>query len=177
MTRFRATTATVISFFITESPTVRGPVGDMKDERHMLSGEGMDASSPRFKSKRRLEGTDIFKCVEEKRGRTSQDRRNLSALVTCNLYTRRSSELEEASSELEEASLKIREASVFPDVSGPVTYTLSFVEIMGSLSKSRFQISKRHQLYPDVSASVIHTLNLAEITGNLSKISGEVEST
>ncbi|KAM1270955.1 hypothetical protein ACFX2J_031822 [Malus domestica] len=37
VTRFLATTAAVISFFITESPTVRGPVRDMKDERHMLS--------------------------------------------------------------------------------------------------------------------------------------------
>jgi len=50
----------VISFFITESPTVRGPVGDMKDGRHMLSGEGGAASSPMFKSKRRSEGPDIF---------------------------------------------------------------------------------------------------------------------
>ncbi|KAM2165698.1 hypothetical protein ACFX1R_039816 [Malus domestica] len=98
MTRFRATTATVISFFITESPTVRGPVGDMKDERHMLSGEGMDASSPRFKSKRRLERTDIFKGVEEKRGRTTLDE---------------ISEIEEASSEIEEANSKIEEALAF----------------------------------------------------------------
>ncbi|KAM1790873.1 hypothetical protein ACFX12_034899 [Malus domestica] len=46
--RFLATTAAVISFFITESPTVKGPVGDMKDGHHMLSGEGGTASSPRF---------------------------------------------------------------------------------------------------------------------------------
>ncbi|KAM2132823.1 hypothetical protein ACFX1Q_014183 [Malus domestica] len=76
MTRFWATTAAVISFFITESPTVRGPIGDMKDERHMLSGEGMDASSPRFKSKRRSKGPSIFKGVEEKRGRTNRDLRS-----------------------------------------------------------------------------------------------------
>ncbi|KAM1658555.1 hypothetical protein ACFXTN_042700 [Malus domestica] len=60
---------------------------------------------------------------------------DLSALVTCNLYTRRSSELEEASSELEkasseleEASSEIEEASVFLDMSPPVTYTLSFAK-------------------------------------------------
>ncbi|KAM1686522.1 hypothetical protein FF1_034335 [Malus domestica] len=63
-------------FFITESPTVRGPVGDMKDGRHMLSGEGGTASSPRFKSKRRSKGPDIFKGVEERRGRTNQDLRS-----------------------------------------------------------------------------------------------------
>ncbi|KAM1728753.1 hypothetical protein ACFX12_019224 [Malus domestica] len=95
---------------------------------------------------------------------------DLSALVTCNLCTRRSSELEEASSEF-------GETSVFPDVSAPVTYTFSFAEITGNLSKRRFQISKRHHLYPDVSASVTYTLSLAKITSNLSKISGEVEST
>ncbi|KAM1450700.1 hypothetical protein ACFX2I_037916 [Malus domestica] len=95
---------------------------------------------------------------------------DLSTLVTCNLYTRRSSELEEASSE-------IGEPSAFPDVSTSVTCTLSFTEITGSLSKRRFQILKRHLLYPDMSASVTCTLNFAEITGNLSKISGEVEST
>ncbi|KAM1975200.1 hypothetical protein ACFX15_040005 [Malus domestica] len=74
--RFMATTAAVISFFITESPTVRGPVGDKNDGRHMLSGEGVAASSTRFKSKRRSEGPDIFKGVEEKRGQTNQDLRN-----------------------------------------------------------------------------------------------------
>ncbi|KAM1972336.1 hypothetical protein ACFX16_019155 [Malus domestica] len=60
--------------FITES--LRGPVGDMKDGRHMLSGKGMTASSPRFKSKRRLKGPDIFKGVEERRDRTNQDLRS-----------------------------------------------------------------------------------------------------
>ncbi|KAM1435455.1 hypothetical protein ACFX2I_043399 [Malus domestica] len=73
---FLATAAAVISFFITESPTVRKPVGDKKDMRHMLSGEGAAASSPRFKSKRRLEGPDIFKGVEKIRGRTNQDLRS-----------------------------------------------------------------------------------------------------
>ncbi|KAM2163179.1 hypothetical protein ACFX1Q_040891 [Malus domestica] len=65
---------------------------------------------------------------------------NLSALVTCNLCTRRSPKLKEASSE-------IGEASAFPDVSASVTCTLSFAEITGSLSKRRFQISKRHLLF------------------------------
>ncbi|KAM2565043.1 hypothetical protein TB2_013277 [Malus domestica] len=76
VTRFLATTAAVISFFITESPTVKGPVEDMKDGCHMLSREGGTAYSPRFKSKRRSEGPDIFRGVKERRGRTSQDRRS-----------------------------------------------------------------------------------------------------
>ena len=46
---------------------------DKNDGRHMLSGEGVVASSTRFKSKRRSEGPDIFKGVEERRGRTNQD--------------------------------------------------------------------------------------------------------
>ncbi|KAM1636611.1 hypothetical protein ACFX13_014792 [Malus domestica] len=74
--RFLATIVVVISFFITESLTVRGPVGDKKDGRHMLSGEGVAASSTRFKSKRRSERPDIFKGVEERRGRTNQDLRS-----------------------------------------------------------------------------------------------------
>ncbi|KAM1450699.1 hypothetical protein ACFX2I_037915 [Malus domestica] len=57
-------------------PNGKRPVGDMKDGRHMLSKEGMAASSPRFKSKRRSEGPNIFKGVEERRGRTSQDLRS-----------------------------------------------------------------------------------------------------
>ncbi|KAM1610868.1 hypothetical protein FF2_022673 [Malus domestica] len=65
---------------------------------------------------------------------------DLCALVTCNLCTRRSPELEEARSEIEEAS-------AFPDVSASVTCTLSFAEIMCSLLKRRFQISKRHLLF------------------------------
>ncbi|KAM1116536.1 hypothetical protein ACFX19_007134 [Malus domestica] len=52
---------------------------------------------------------------------------DLSALVTCNLCTRRSSDFEEASSE-------IGEASAFPDVSASLTCTLSFAEITGNLS-------------------------------------------
>ncbi|KAM2339543.1 hypothetical protein ACFX1X_019101 [Malus domestica] len=76
VTRFLATIAAVISFFITESPTVRGPVEDMKDGRHMLFREGEAASSPRFKSKRRSEGPDIFRGVKERGGQTSQDRRS-----------------------------------------------------------------------------------------------------
>ncbi|KAM1524532.1 hypothetical protein ACFX10_009121 [Malus domestica] len=41
----------------------------------------------------------------------------------------------------------IKEASAFPDMSASVTCTLGFVEITGSLSKRRFQISKRHLLF------------------------------
>ncbi|KAM2609069.1 hypothetical protein TB1_037332 [Malus domestica] len=41
----------------------------------------------------------------------------------------------------------IEEALAFPNVLAPVTYTLSFAEITGSLSMRRFQISKRHLLF------------------------------
>ncbi|KAM1002836.1 hypothetical protein EV1_003131 [Malus domestica] len=41
----------------------------------------------------------------------------------------------------------IEEASAFPNVSAPVTCTLSFAKITSSLSKRRFQISKRHLLF------------------------------
>ncbi|KAM0980300.1 hypothetical protein ACFX2C_016026 [Malus domestica] len=37
----------------------------MKDGRHMLSGEGGTASSPRFKSKRRSDGLNIFKVLKK----------------------------------------------------------------------------------------------------------------
>ncbi|KAM1258455.1 hypothetical protein ACFX2J_037894 [Malus domestica] len=59
--RFLTTIAAVISFFITESPMVRGLVGDKKVGHHMLSREGMAASSPKFKSKRRSDGPDILR--------------------------------------------------------------------------------------------------------------------
>ncbi|KAM1067903.1 hypothetical protein ACFX2B_022900 [Malus domestica] len=48
----------------------------------MLSGEGGAASSTRFKSKRRSEGPDIFKGVEERRGRTNQDLRSANEAST-----------------------------------------------------------------------------------------------
>ncbi|KAM2448425.1 hypothetical protein PS1_018630 [Malus domestica] len=70
----------------------------MKDGRHMLSGEGMVASSPRFKSKRQSEGPYIFKDVEERRGWTTLDG---------------ISEIEEASLEIEEANSKNEEALAF----------------------------------------------------------------
>ncbi|KAM1837032.1 hypothetical protein ACFX14_018879 [Malus domestica] len=41
----------------------------------------------------------------------------------------------------------IKDALAFPNVSMSVTYTLSFAEITGSLSKRQFQISKRHLLF------------------------------
>ncbi|KAM1479741.1 hypothetical protein ACFX2I_026979 [Malus domestica] len=128
MTRFRATTAAVISFFTTESPTVRGPVGDMKDGRHMLFGEEGIASSPRFKSKRRSEGPNIFKMLKkEKIGQIKilevqegsfHKRKFKCALkrTTC-LYKKSAldgiSEIEEASSEFEGANSKIKEVLAF----------------------------------------------------------------
>ncbi|KAM1145826.1 hypothetical protein ACFX2I_037730 [Malus domestica] len=41
----------------------------------------------------------------------------------------------------------IEEAFAFPDLSAPITCTLSFAETTGSLSKRQFQISKRHLLF------------------------------
>ncbi|KAM2756735.1 hypothetical protein PS2_018555 [Malus domestica] len=128
---------------------------------------GFRAHFQQFKNRRGASFLKSWACLETTGQSSFPD---LSALVTYNLCIQRSSELEEATSE-------IGEASAFPNVSAPVTYTLSFVKITSSLSKRRFQISKRHQLYPDMSASVTYTLSLVEITGNLSKISGEVEST
>ncbi|KAM1314697.1 hypothetical protein ACFX2F_018540 [Malus domestica] len=69
-----------------------------------------------------------------------------------------------------------KEALAFPDVSAPVTCILSFAEITGSLSKHRFEISKRHLLF-QMCQPVTCTLSLTKITGNLSKISCEVEGT
>ncbi|KAM1152395.1 hypothetical protein ACFX19_035617 [Malus domestica] len=95
---------------------------------HMLSGEGGTTSSPRFKSKRRSEGPDIFRCVKERRGRTSQDRRNArrgflqAEIQVCferpaYLYKNQPStgisEIEEASSEIKEANSKIEEVLAF----------------------------------------------------------------
>ena len=54
--RFLAITVAVISFLIMVSPTVRGPLGDMKDGFQMLFGEDESSSSPTFKLRRRSEG-------------------------------------------------------------------------------------------------------------------------
>ncbi|KAM1405095.1 hypothetical protein ACFX2I_013518 [Malus domestica] len=121
VTRFLATTAAVISFFITESPTVRGPVEDMKDGCHMLSREGGTAYSPRFKSKRRSEGPDIFRGVKERRGRTSQDRRSarrefLQAEIQICPHLSHATSALNGISEIKEAIPDIREASAFPDI-------------------------------------------------------------
>ncbi|KAM2536721.1 hypothetical protein TB1_022134 [Malus domestica] len=138
---------------------VRGPVEDMKDGHHMLSGEGGTASSPRFKSKRRSEGPYIFKGVKERRGRTSQDSRSarrefLQAEIQIFSHLSHATsaldgilEIEEASLELEKASSEIGKASAFPDVSASITCRVSFVEIKSSLLKCRFQISNRHLLF------------------------------
>ncbi|KAM2339025.1 hypothetical protein ACFX1X_018652 [Malus domestica] len=175
----------------------------MKDGRHMLSGAGMVASSPRFKSKRQSEGPYIFKDVEERRGWTTLDgiseieeasleieeanSKNEEALAflkaglaqkpQANLLFQICSHLSHATSTLDGAqNSKSKEALAFPDVSAPVTCILSFAEITGSLSKHRFEISKRHLLF-QMCQPVTCTLSLTKITGNLSKISCEVEGT
>ncbi|KAM1297560.1 hypothetical protein EV1_024120 [Malus domestica] len=129
----------------------------------MLSGEGGTASSPRFKSKRRSEGPDIFKVLKK------EEVGQIKIL-----------EIEEASSEFEEAIQKSKRQAqksekhlAFPDASTPVTRKLSFAEITGNLLKRQSQISKRRQSFQASSSPVICTLNFAQITGNLSKIFGE----
>ncbi|KAM1151845.1 hypothetical protein ACFX19_035122 [Malus domestica] len=172
----------------------------MKDGRHMLSGEEGTASSPRFKSKRRSEGPDIFKVLkEEENGQIkilevqegSFHKRKFKCALkqTACLYKEKSaldgiSEIEEVSSEFEEAIQKSKRQAqksekhlAFPDASAPITRKLSFAEITGNLSKRRSQISKRRQSFSAASSPVICTLNFAQITGNLSKIFGEGEST
>ncbi|KAM1764043.1 hypothetical protein ACFX11_003326 [Malus domestica] len=49
----------------------------------------------------------------------------------------------------------IGEASTFPDVSASVTCRVSFAEITGSLSKRRFQISKK-QLFFQTCQHLLH---------------------
>ncbi|KAM1798976.1 hypothetical protein ACFX12_032986 [Malus domestica] len=171
----------------------------MKDGRHMLSGEGGTASSPRFKSKRRSEGPDIFKVLKkEKVGRIkilevqegSFHKRKFKCALkrTACLYKKSPldgiSEIEEASSEFEEAIQKSKRQAqksekhlAFSDASAPVTRKVSFAEITGNLSKCQSQISKRRQSFLAASSPVICTLNFEQITGNLSKIFGEGEST
>ncbi|KAM1475520.1 hypothetical protein ACFX2I_031400 [Malus domestica] len=109
----------------------------MKDGRHMLSGEGGTASSPRFKSKRRSKGPDIFKVLKK------EEIGQIKIL-----------EIEEASLEFEEAIQKSKRQAqkskkhlAFPDASTPVTRKLSFAEITGNLSKRRSQISKRRMSF------------------------------
>ncbi|KAM2188223.1 hypothetical protein ACFX1R_031794 [Malus domestica] len=119
---------------------------------HMLSGEGGTASSPRFKSKQRSEGPDIFRGVKERSGRTSQDRRSarrefLQAEIQICLHLSHATSALDGISEIKEASSDIEEAYAFPDMSASITCRVSFAEITGSLSKRRFQISKRHLLF------------------------------
>ncbi|KAM2506356.1 hypothetical protein ACFX1W_028810 [Malus domestica] len=171
----------------------------MKDGRHMLSGEDGTTSSPRFKSKRRSEGPDIFKVLKEEEigqikilevqeGSFHKRKFKCALKRTAYLYKKSAldgiSEIEEASSEFEEAIQKSKRQAqksekhlAFPDVSAPVIRKLSFAEITGNLSKRQSQISKRRQSFSAASSPVICTLNFAQIMGNLSKIFGEGEST
>ncbi|KAM2132904.1 hypothetical protein ACFX1Q_014254 [Malus domestica] len=164
----------------------------------MLSGEGGTASSPRFKSKRRSEGPDIFKVLKEEEigqikilevqeGSFHKRKFKCALKRTACLYKKSAldgiSEIEEASSEFEEAIQKSKRQAqksekhlAFPDASAPITCKLSFAEITGNLSKRRSQISKRRQSFSAASTPVTCTLSLAEITDNLSKISDKEES-
>ncbi|KAM2134088.1 hypothetical protein ACFX1R_004124 [Malus domestica] len=129
----------------------------MKDGRHMLSGEGGTASSPRFKSKRRSEGPDIFKGFQRSKRRAQNSKRPI--------------QISKRQAQKSERHL------AFPDASAPVTRKLSSAEITGNLSKHRSQISKRRQSFSASSTPVTCTLSLEEITDNLSKISDKEEST
>ncbi|KAM1198592.1 hypothetical protein ACFX13_010165 [Malus domestica] len=141
----------------------------MNDGRHMLSGEGGTASSPRFKSKRRSEGPDIFKVLKEEEigqikilevqeGSFHKRKFKCALKRTACLYKKSAldgiSEIEEASSEFEEAIQKSKRQAqksekhlAFPDASTPVTRKLSFAEITGNLLKHQSQISKRRQSF------------------------------
>ncbi|KAM2079696.1 hypothetical protein ACFX1R_027175 [Malus domestica] len=163
----------------------------MKDGRHMLLGEGGTASSPRFKSKRRSEGPDIFKGVEESRGQTNKIlevqegsfyKRKLKCALkrTVCLFKnqhstgfqrskRRAQNLKRPIQKSKRQAQKSEGHPAFPDAPTPITRKLSFAEITGNLSKRRSQISKRRQSFPDPSAPITHKLSFAEITGNLSK--------
>ncbi|KAM1307366.1 hypothetical protein ACFX2H_009629 [Malus domestica] len=173
----------------------------------MLSGEGGTASSPRFKSRRRSEGPDIFKTLDEiseieeassefeeanskieevlafsKVGLARKPRANLP-FQTCPHLSHATSALDGAQKSKRPIQKSKRQAQkserhlVFPDASAPITRKLSFAKITGNLSKRRSQISKRRQSFSAPSTPVTCTLNLAEITDNLSKISDEEEST
>ncbi|KAM1855915.1 hypothetical protein ACFX14_006208 [Malus domestica] len=100
----------------------------MKDGRHMLSGEEGTASSPRFKSKRRSEGPDIFKVLkkeeigqikilEVQEGSFHKRKFKYALKRTTCLYKKSAldgiSKIEEASSEFEGANSKIEEVLAF----------------------------------------------------------------
>ncbi|KAM2145376.1 hypothetical protein ACFX1R_048928 [Malus domestica] len=85
----------------------------MKNGRHMLSGEGVAASSTRFKSKRRSEGPDIFKGVEKRRGRTNQDLRSARMEL---LLVNGASEIEEAFTFSKDGLLRDHETFAFSKV-------------------------------------------------------------
>ncbi|KAM1772281.1 hypothetical protein ACFX11_047002 [Malus domestica] len=147
---------------------VRGPVGDKKDGRHMLSREGVAASSSRFKSKRRSEGLDIFKAVEERRCGTNQDprsaRRELLLVEIQKSKTRLLSQ-KLGCSKTTNANLRNRRGACFLK--------------SWAAQRPRGPISEieKAPAFSALSAPVTCTLSFAEITGILSKISGEVEST
>ncbi|KAM2178171.1 hypothetical protein FF2_031290 [Malus domestica] len=135
----------------------------MKDGRHMLSGEGGTASSPRFKSKRRSEGPDIFKVLKK------EEIGQIKIL-----------EIEEASSEFEEANSKIEVVLAFskaglarkPRANLPFQTCPHLSHATSTLDEA--QKSERHLAFPDALAPVTRKLSLAEITGNLLKRQSQI---
>ncbi|KAM1449056.1 hypothetical protein ACFXTO_007947 [Malus domestica] len=185
---------------------VRGPVGDMNDGCYMLSGEGMDAFSPRFKSKRRSEGPDIFKGVEEKRGQTNRDLRSAMKGVSMGrnssvlrnelliLYKNQHLTGFQRSKRQAQKSKRRAQKSKRPiqksNRQAQKSETHLLFQTCQHLSHAYSACGNHRQFveapisdieeafaFPNVSASITCTLSLAEITGNLSKISGDVEST
>ncbi|KAM2087342.1 hypothetical protein EV2_032444 [Malus domestica] len=174
----------------------------MKDGRHMLSGEGGTASSPRFKSKRRSEGPDIFKVLKkeeigqikilEVQEESFHKRKFKCALKrTACLYKKSAldgiSEIEEASSEFEEANSKIEEVLAFSKtgLARKPRANLSFqtcshlshaTSVLDGAQKSKRQAQKseRHLAFPDALTPITRKLSLAEITGNLSKRQSQI---
>ncbi|KAM2708175.1 hypothetical protein EV2_046008 [Malus domestica] len=135
----------------------------MNDGRHMLSGEGGTASSPRFKSKRRSEGPDIFKVLKK------EEIGQIKIL-----------EIEEASSEFEEANSKIEEVLAFSKagLARKPRANLHF-QTCPHLSHAtstldEAQKSERHLAFPNALAPVTPKLNFAEITGNLLKRQSQI---
>ncbi|KAM1111977.1 hypothetical protein ACFX2B_044283 [Malus domestica] len=167
----------------------------MNDGRHMLSGEGGTASSPRFKSKRRSEGPDIFKVLkkeeigqikilEVQEGSFHKRKFKCALKRTACLYKKSAldgiSEIEEASSEFEEANSKIEEVLAFSKagLARKPRANLHF-QTCPHLSHAtstldEAQKSERHLAFPNALAPVTPKLNFAEITGNLLKRQSQI---
>ncbi|KAM1743746.1 hypothetical protein ACFX12_013614 [Malus domestica] len=132
-----------------------------------------------FKNRRGASFLKSWACSETTAQSSFPD---LSALVTCNLCTRRSSEIEEANSKIEEvlafskAGLARKPRANLPFQTCPhLSHATSALDGAQKSkrpiqkSKRQAQKSNRHLAFPDASAPITRKLSFAEITGNLSK--------